>query len=267
MNIFKYSEYKEFLIDWIKAQPSKGRGIAQKLSLELKVSTVLMSQILSGTRTLQADYAYGIANFIGLNADETEYFLTLVQYHQAGTHSFKQHLKKKVDKMKSTSSEVKARVSKDIHLSNEAKAEFYSHWHYSVIRLITDIPGHKTSRDISKALEIEIGRVQEVLDFLVKNRLCAYEGGEYKMAIQSTHLESSSPWIYSRQIQWRQKGIQKMERERKENLYYTGPMVISKDDRMWIKEKLIETIRDITEKARMSPSENLMCLNIDWFDI
>lgn len=266
MNIFNHGNYREFLTDWLKSQPNSGRGIAQKLSTELRVSTVLISQILNGSRTLQADYAYGIANFIGLNPAETEYFLTLVQYEQAGIQSYKDFLMKKLKRIHENSSEVKNRVSKDIQLSEEAKAKFYSHWHFSVIRLMTDIPGSQTAKEIAEALEIKIFRVQEVLDFLVDNGLCAFKDGLFSMAIQSTHLESDSPWIYSRQLQWRHKAIQSMEQEDKKSLFYTGPMVISKKDKIWIREKIVQTIREVTEKARDSSSETLMCINIDWFE-
>lgn len=87
------------------------------------------------------------------------------------------------------------------------------------------------------------------------------------MLVQNTHLESESPWIYSRQLQWRQKAIQSMESENKSSLYYTGPMVLSEKDKVLIKEKLIQTIKEVTDRARKSHSEVLMCLNIDWFDV
>ena len=58
-----------------------------------------------------------------------------------------------------------------------------------------------------------------------------------------------------------------MNEEKKDSIYYTGPMVVSEKDIGWIREKLVQTIKEITDKARKSSSEKLMCLNVDWFDI
>lgn len=267
MSLYNYNNYREFIVSWLKEQPNQGRGLAQRLSKELRVSTVLISQIFNGTRTLQSDYAFGIANFIGLNTNETEFFLTLVEYEHAGTDVYKSYLKKKIEAMKGDAREVKNRVAKDIILSEEVKAQFYSHWHYSAIRLASDIPGVQTARDISEFLNIPLLKVQIILKFLVDKGLCSHEGGKYKMAVQSTHLESDSPWIYSRQLQWRQKSLQSMEVEDENALYYTGPMVISKKDVVLIREMLVKSIKEITDKARQSPSEKLVCLTVDWFAI
>jgi hypothetical protein len=174
---------------------------------------------------------------------------------------------KKINHLRLSSTEIKNQVPRDIQLTEQAKAQFYSHWHYSAVRLMTDIPGKQTASEISETLNLKISTVNKILDFLVQNKLCTYQSGKYKMAAQNTHLESDSPWIYSRQIQWRQKAVQSMNQENTESVYYTGTMVLSEKDKAWVREKIIQTIREVSEQARKSPSEKLMCLNIDWFDV
>ena len=114
---------------------------------------------------------------------------------------------------------------------------------------------------------IEVGRVSEILEFLVNTGLCQEKNGRFSLGAQSTHLESGSPWTYSRQIQWRQKAIQQMESLQPSALYYTGPMTLSREDRDWIREKIVAMIQVATERARQSPSEALVCLNVDWFTV
>lgn len=267
MEIYKYKNYRDALKVWLTEQPKEGRGIAQKISKSLGISTVLVSQILSGQRTLQMDYAFNLAKFMGLTATETDYFLLLVQYENAGVDSYKKYLMKRIEVVHNSNTEVKNRVSQDIHLSEHDKAQFYSHWHYSAIRLLTDIPGRNTVAAISQYLEISPARVNEVLEFLVKCKLCTLENGKYKIAVRSTHLSSDSPWVYSRQLQWRQRALHAMETPSKDSVFYTGPMVLSKDDAAWIRDHLISTIGKITERARDSESEEMMCLNVDWFGL
>lgn len=267
MDVYGFTDHRALLKAWLKGQPKRGRGIALKLAAHLRVSSVLMSQVLNGTRNLQPHYAFGIAEFMSLNPAETEYFLLLVQRENAGTESYRNHIRRKLEFAREGAAELKSHVARDINLSEEAKAKFYSHWHYSAIRLTTDIPGKQHPHTIAESLGLSITRVNEVLDFLVENKLCKKAGGKFAMAVKSTHLESNSPWIYSRQLHWRQKSLQSMESPSPESVYYTGLMVISEKDKDLIRDRLVQTIREVTEQARNSPSEKLACLNIDWFGL
>jgi uncharacterized protein (TIGR02147 family) len=263
--IFSFDNTLSLLKSWIQAQPKGGRGIPKQMATELNVSTVLISQIISGTRSLKIDHAFKLAKFMTLDEAETNYFLLLVQFDNAENKEYQRYLKTKIVAAQTETLEVKNRVSKDMQLTEEVKAIFYSHWHYSAIRLLTDIPGFQSPRQIANAMQVSLERVNDVLQFLVKNGMCKREAGQFKMAIQSTHLESESPWIFSRQLQWRQKAMQSMEEPSKESLYYTGPMVLSVKDQKWVRERLVELIREISERARNSSSEVPACLVIDWF--
>lgn len=132
---------------------------------------------------------------------------------------------------------------------------------------MTDIEGFKTPQSISERLNIPVDEVVKVLNFLVSHGLCLKKDHLYQMKVQSTHLESDSPWIYSRQLQWRVKSQQSMLFKEKNNLFYTGPMVLSLKDVEVIREKLVKTVKSCTEIARDSKSEDLFCLNIDWFKV
>lgn len=267
MNIYEYDDYRHCMRKWLESRPKKGRGTAQKLAASLRVSTVLISQILSGTRTLRAEHALGIAKEMGLASRETEYFLLLAQIAQAGTEDYREYLRQKISGLRDGARELKNRVRGEMKLSTHAKATFYSHWLYSAVRLLTDIPESQTVQAIAEKLGVPVSRVGEILDFLVNEKLCIEDKGRFKMAIKSTHLEAGSPWIYSRQLQWRHNAIHKMDLSRRKDLYYTGPMVLSSQDREWVRERLIQLVHEITERAQASDSQELACLNIDWFSI
>lgn len=267
MDIYRYDSYHDVLKVWMLEQPNQGRGLSSKIARHLNISTVLVSQILSGTRLLQMDYAFQLAKFIGFTEQETEYFLLLIQYARAGTETYKTFILKQIKLLQKEQLEIKNHVAQDINLSEQDKAQFYSHWHYSAVRLTADIPDYNTAARISESLSIPVARVNEILEFLVRCKLCVLQNGKYKMAAQNTHLAAGSPWIYSRQLQWRQKAIQAMEMTSDRNMFYTGPMVLSKKDTLWVRDQLIDLISKINSRLKDSPSEELMCLNIDWFPV
>jgi hypothetical protein len=64
---------------------------------------------------------------------------------------------------------------------------------------------------------------------------------------------------------WRLKGFQKMESTDKENLFFTCPIVCSKKSVELLRKKTLKFIEEVLAEIKDSPSEELVCLNIDWF--
>lgn len=268
MQIYFCETYREWIKQWMKEQPKGGHGVSLRLAEAIGVSTVLISQILNGQREMQLEHAHSAAKFMHLNKKETEFFILLVCREKAGTKELADYWSEKIDAFRSSVTQIKDQVKTDIDLNETAKAQFYSHWLYSAVRLSTDIPELKTPAQIAKKLGTNIEQVTNIIGFLVENGLCSLVNGKYKMAARSTFLDKESPWFYSRQIQWRHKAIQKMENTRDDQVFYTGPMVISKKDFTWIGENIVKkAIKNVSQKAIDSESEMLACLNIDWFPV
>lgn len=267
MEFYLFNSNIDILKAWIKSQPREGYGVANKLAIKLNISTVLMSQILSETRNLQLEKAFELADIMSLDPNEKEYFLTLTELQNAGTEKLRKYFQNKVSILKAKFSEVKENVRNEKVLSESAKALFYSNWLYSAIRLSTDISETKTVKALADKFQISIDEVSTMLEFLVEHGLCIKIGNQYSMGVKNTHLGTGSPWLLSRQLQWRMKAQQSMEKANSKNLFYTGPMVLSKNDIEKIHTALVKMIKDCTEIARDSDSQKLYCLNIDWFEV
>lgn len=267
MNFYNLNSNIAIIKAWIQLQPRAGYGIANQLATRLNLSSVLISQILSEKRSLQLEKAIELAEIMNLDPNEKEYFLLLTELQNSGSEKLKKHFQKKISQLKARLSDLKENVRNEKDLNETAKAQFYSNWIYSAIRLSTDISDYKTSRSLAERFQVPIEDVNFILEFLVEHGLCSKKGIHYNMAAQNTHLESSSPWVYSRQLQWRVKAQQNMQGLDSKNIFYTGPMVLSKEGIQKIREKLIKSIKECTEIARDSKSEQLYCLNIDWFEV
>ena len=59
---------------------------------------------------------------------------------------------------------------------------------------------------------------------------------------------------------------QNLEPVGRDELFYSAPMVLSRDDVAWVRERIAELIKLVLERVKQSDSEALACLNIDWFD-
>lgn len=66
---------------------------------------------------------------------------------------------------------------------------------------------------------------------------------------------------------WREKSIEALNREGHAKLHYTAPMTLSKADAELVREMIVKLLESIDKVIEPSPSEELRCLNIDWFEV
>ena len=104
-----------------------------------------------------------------------------------------------------------------------------------------------------------------MMQFLTDTKLIIVEGPLYKMGPQRTHLESSSPLIQKHHSNWRLKALQRSDSLDPEELMYTSPVSLSREDFKIIREDLVLMIKKVLDRVHPSPAEEVACLNIDFF--
>ena len=102
MIIFEFDDYKNFVNTRIIALPRKGRGEYQKIAEYLRVHATLISQIFKGPRELTLEQACELSTYLSLNALETDYFITLVEFRRAGSLKLKEILERRILSIKSS---------------------------------------------------------------------------------------------------------------------------------------------------------------------
>ncbi len=83
----------------------------------------------------------------------------------------------------------------------------------------------------------------------------------------STHVEASSPWVRVHHTNWRQRAVNSLDVSSKSDLHYTLPLTISVGDSELLREKILQFIEQSKGIVDPSPSEDMFCLNIDWFKV
>jgi uncharacterized protein (TIGR02147 family) len=265
MTIYDYTEYKRFLNDWIHAMPKQGRGQARRLSEHLGVNSVVVSQILSGSRHFSIEHALDAAKFFALDERATDYFLTMVQLARAGTAALEAHHAKKLALMRAQNANLKNRVIEHRELSDPDKGIFYSNWFYSGIRLLSSIPGYDSVEAIAGYFGLSRAKVANVVRFLVDRGLCEEKEGKLGLGVTATYVDASSPLVNSHRRNWRLKGLERFSELREEDLFYSGPYSLSQKDAEQIRKELVKLIADCSKRVADSPAERLYCLNVDWF--
>jgi len=267
ISVFEFSSYRTFIQKRFHEMPKKGYGQSHKLAQYIGVHTTLVSQVLKGLKPFTLEQASLICEFLGLSELETEFFLLLVQLDRAGNESLRKILKRQINEMKQKSAELSNRLQSQKKLSEEKRAVFYSDWTFSAVRQLTAIKGFHSLDAIADYLDLSKKQAKVIIDFLLSTGLCMEEKGKLLIGASSTHLEASSPWVRVHHANWRQQALSRMAQEEHAKLHYTAPLTISKQDALQIREMIVQFLEMVDKVIEPSPSEEVRCLNIDWFKI
>jgi hypothetical protein len=205
---------------------------------------------------------------MGLNSLETDYFLKLVQIDRAASESLRLVFRRHLEEIKSRASEIKNRVPESAELNEQDRAIYYSSWQLSLVRLLTSIRDFQTVAAISSHTRLTESRVREILEFLTSRGLCAERpDGSIFRTEKNTHVEARSPLAVRHHQNWRVKAMELQERMTSDDLAFTSPISLSENDRLKVRELLLEAIAEIGKIVEKSPAEKVAFLGIDWLKI
>jgi uncharacterized protein (TIGR02147 family) len=266
MSIFNYVDHRKYLRDHLASSPKKGHGLLSQWSHRLKVSTTLMSQIVSGKKSLNLEIAIGLAQIISLTTKETDYLLLLVEFDRAGNPDLRKHFKDKIEEAQAAARMLKNRIEDVETLTDEIKAHYYATWIYSAVRNLVSIDAQMSIGEIATRLKVSREAVVEATDFLQRHGLIENDKSGWRIGTRSIYLTSDSPLVNKHHQNWRLKSLQTMDNKNQEDLFFTSPMSLSKSVAREIRKKIVDLIQEVRKDSAPSDSETVRCLNIDWFE-
>jgi uncharacterized protein (TIGR02147 family) len=266
MRVFNETKYKEFLLSYIERLPKRGRGQIGRIAKHLRVSSTLISQILSGDRHFSLEQAEGVTEYLGLSQIEADYFILLVHAERAGTAALKKYYVKKLEKVREDALKISTRIEAQRNLSDLERAVFYSSHLFAAAWLFTSVgKDGKTIEEICHRFDLPRPKILEVLKFLSQTGLCIEKDGRFKMGPQSTHVEQGSPYLFHHYRNWRIKAIQQSEFLSDRDLMYTAAVSLSSDDFRKLREEMVQFIKTFLARTHESPAEEIACFNLDFF--
>lgn len=267
MDIFETEDFREFTLNRFKAMPKGGHGQLKKLAEYLGVHTTFVSQVFKGEKAISAEQGIGVAEFLGLSDLETQYFIKLIQLDRAGTAKLKKMIASEAQAIKEQARKIVNRVVIQKVLENDQAAVFYSAWYYSAIRLLIGIEGYQDLDSIANRLGLPRKTVQKAIEFLLSTGLVVRKDGALALGPSHTHLDKDSPFVRLHHLNWRNRALQNLDKPDDQKLHYSLPLTMGTKDLERVHGRILKTIEEVRKIVDPSPSEELMCLNIDWFKI
>ena len=266
-NLYSYSNYRDYLTDWLNWARENRVSNLTRLAKALKVHGSYLAHIFSGSKNLSFEQATDLSELLLHTSLEREYFFALLQIERAGSAKLKNYWLEKKANILRERNQVSARVGPHRVLTGEERAIFYSSWIYLAVFVATGIEGGQTLIQIAQRFQLTPQKAEEILNFLQRTGICVLHSGVYSMGQSVIYLPNDSPHIVKHHTNWRIHGMRRMDQRDDTELFYTAPMSMSHQDFAKIRELLSEAIERSLKICKDSPAEDVYCLNIDLFKV
>lgn len=265
LDVFSFSDYRKYIRAWLDEARIEKRSNLSRLSKEIGVHTTFLAHILSGSKNLSFEQAADLSEALGHTKVEEDYFFALLHLERAGSVKLKKYWAAKKESIESNRKKLNTRVGEHHELTAEQRAIFYSSWIYVAIFVATAIDNGQTQEQIADLFQISRPKADEILTFLTQCGICEKKDSRFTMGKSVVYIPNDSPFVVKHHTNWRIQGIQKMDRREEDEMFFTSPMSISRNDFQRIRELLAKSIQTTLEICKDSPAEEVVCLNIDFF--
>ncbi|WP_413289023.1 TIGR02147 family protein [Bdellovibrio sp. HCB337] len=267
LSVYDFKEYSPYLLK-VFGDKSQRKGLKSQAAKYIGCHSTFISQVLHGKVVLNLEQAEKLNHFLGHNDEESHYFLLLVQKARAGTKPLETYFQNQLTQILKNRQVLKKRVGKTEAIAGEDELRYYCSWQFAAIHVALSIPELASPEAISKRLGISMSQVRAILEFLVNTGLAkAKDLRSFEIGPKHIHLSSESPQVRNHHINWRNRAIQSIDNDVKNNMHYSSAVTLSREDVSKIKELLIENLSSMNKVIQQSKEEEIYGLNFDFFNL
>ncbi|MGK5084474.1 DUF4423 domain-containing protein [Bdellovibrionota bacterium FG-1] len=266
MALFDFNHYRDYLIAQMN-QETLQKGGRARLARHLQCQTSFVSQVLSGKSQLSLEHALKTSEFFRHTAEESQFFMLLVQKDKAGSKELERFFQAQADAILQKRQLVKERIGVKNELGLDDQVTYYSAWWYGAIHILSALPGTQTSEAIIERLGLAPELVEKGLRFLIQRGLVKEKGGKLSIGTGRIHLGTSSPLLPRHHSNWRVKALSAIESPKGQPLHYSALFGISRVDAERIRSMMLQLLQDIEPIVEKSPEQAPFAVLMDFFEV
>ena len=263
-NIFEFQDCRDYLKTTIS---ENGRGYQNAICVASRVQVSYFSKFLAGKADLSLEQAFRVTRALGLDSNETEVFLQLIELSRSQNDDYRRFCQQKISKLKPTHSSLRKQVSEIQAAPENVHLTYYSHWAFAAVHIATGL-SKVTTKFLSERLKIPTTRLSAVLNRLEKMGFIeTQKDGTYRRLQSMIHVADDTWALALHHKNWRQMATEAFEEGHPENLNYTTVFTCSKTDFQKIKREFLNSINTQRKFVKNSPDEELYSLCLDLFRV
>ena len=266
LSIFDFRDYKLYLKAWLRARAKRGHREKSRIAEVIHCHSGYVSQVIEGSAHFSMEQAALLNQYLSHNTNESRFFLLLVQLARAGNNTLREHFEVELKEILDRHNLLRNRQNFKKTIPQEHQAIYYSAWYYTAIHTLLSIPEFQSREQIAKRLRLKLGKVTDVLEFLVSIGLATDQGGgRFTPGLTGIHIGDNSPFATKHHSNWRIKAIESLDQIDSTELHFSSVGSVSEKDLPRLRAILVKAIEEIRATLKESGDETLFCYNLDLF--
>ncbi|MEN0059540.1 MAG: DUF4423 domain-containing protein [Bdellovibrio sp.] len=264
MDIFSYTTYKSFLIDYIRR--NKYKGLITQLASACGCDRTYLSQAMAGKADLLPDHMIKLCEYLKMSELESDYLLNLLLKDRSTTLAARTLFENKLKKIKQQGDELSQKIKnkKDAdEISEEYKTFYYSNWLFPAIHTLTSISDFQMQDAIAKKLNLPESQTLLILNSLIDMGLVVKSKNKYLHSGQSIYLKRDAAQIYSLHLQSRLESVKRSYE--KNDIHFTNIFSVAKSEVDTLRGQIMELIETQRKTVHISGAEVACVFNCDFF--
>ncbi|OQW50998.1 MAG: hypothetical protein A4S09_10710 [Proteobacteria bacterium SG_bin7] len=267
IDIYKYTNYKDFLRDKIASEAPSIKGLRFKIAEFVQCQPSYLSQVINGKPNFTLEQTHLANQFFHHDKDQSKYFILLVEMARAGTRDLREFFSEEIKAMQHARFSLKKRIATLEEIPEGDQHKYYSAWFYSAIHVILSIKEFQSSAKIAQHFNLPLELVIDAINFLESIGLIENKNGVLELTKRQIYLQEKSIFIQRHHINWRSQALQSVEKNLKENFHFSNVLAISKADFLKIRDILTTALEEANKIIGPSKEEAIYAMNLDFFSL
>lgn len=165
----------------------------------MRIQKSYLSKVMAKKASLSRDQLFLFSKEIGLSHEQMEYLFLLLDYERCAVSEYKEHLKKKIDKLSSVHTQSDKYLQKEtVEISDAQMNKYYLNCENQLIHLSLSIPKYQKNIELLRDdLRLSSKQFSDALSLLQDLGLIEVLDHEIKLLKSNLHLKHDSPYFFT----------------------------------------------------------------------